>query len=462
MVSAAQFAPILEWVRALLVLAGALLLALVAVPSAGAHIYWANKYDDAIGRSDLDGTGVNQRLITVRPNSHPVGLAVDASHVYWTNFEAADSVGRANLDGSGANQDFIRGASDPVGIAVDGAHIYWTNAAANTIGRADLDGTHVNQSFITGAKHPYGLAVDGSHVYWANVDTKTFGRANLDGTHLNQSFMPGPADPRSIAVDGSYLYWVDSANNEISRANLDGTESTFGFIHALDPWGLAVQGTRIYWTNQGPPKTVGRANIDGSNAEESFLPASAYGVYGVAVSPLHTALRGGPTGFVASRAASFSFSSSEPAGFECRLDARPFLPCASPSSSSGLSNGRHTFAVRAAGAGNVDPTPPTRTWTVDTRAPRLRRLRLRRTLVRFSLSEAARVRFRVQRRKGRRTRILRGSFTRLGKRGADRARFHRRLRRHRLKPGRYFLVATATDFAGNRSRSVRVRFTVRR
>jgi hypothetical protein len=180
------------------------------------------------------------------------------------------------------------------------------------------------------------------------------------------------------------------------------------------------------------------------------------------VSALDTTLRGGPTGIVASRSARFSFSSSEPAGFQCRLDARPFLPCASPSSSSGLANGSHTFQVRAAGAGNVDPSPANRAWTVDTRAPRLRRLRLRGTRIRYTLNEAAVVRFRLERRRGRRTRTLRGGFTRRGKRGVDRARFNGRLRGHRLRAGRYYLVATATDLAGNRSKPARAKFRIRR
>jgi virginiamycin B lyase len=82
-------------------------------------------------------------------------------HVYWTNLDA-DTIGRANLDGTGVNQSFITGASDPAGVAVDATHVYWSNAGTDTgtIGRANLDGTGANQSFITGASGPAGVAVD--------------------------------------------------------------------------------------------------------------------------------------------------------------------------------------------------------------------------------------------------------------------------------------------------------------
>ena len=71
------------------------------------------------------------------------------------------------------------------------------------------------------------------------------------------------------------------------------------------------------------------------------------------------------------RRASFAFSSNEGgATFECRLDGGAWGACSSPKSYSSLAEGNHTFHVRATdAAGNVDPTPATFTWTVDTIAP---------------------------------------------------------------------------------------------
>lgn len=62
----------------------------------------------------------------------------------------------------------------------------------------------------------------------------------------------------------------------------------------------------------------------------------------------------------------FTSASSEPGGgLECRLDAAAFAPCEATTPLTGLADGTHTFSVRATdGAGNVDPTPATRTWTV--------------------------------------------------------------------------------------------------
>lgn len=69
----------------------------------------------------------------------------------------------------------------------------------------------------------------------------------------------------------------------------------------------------------------------------------------------------------------FEFSSSEPvdATFECMLDAGDWGACDSGSyTAEELADGEHTFRVRATdNAGNVDPSPATSTFTVDTVAP---------------------------------------------------------------------------------------------
>ncbi|HEX6651583.1 MAG TPA: discoidin domain-containing protein, partial [Thermoleophilaceae bacterium] len=82
--------------------------------------------------------------------------------------------------------------------------------------------------------------------------------------------------------------------------------------------------------------------------------------------PPDTSIDSGPSGTTTSTSASFGFSSTESAStFECRIDNGAWGSCTSPKSYSGLSAASHTFDVRATDiAGNVDPTPASRTWTV--------------------------------------------------------------------------------------------------
>ena len=86
-----------------------------------------------------------------------------------------------------------------------------------------------------------------------------------------------------------------------------------------------------------------------------------------------TSIDFGPNGFSKVATASFQFSSDKAGTFECKLDAGAWEACSSPNNLSNLDDGQHTFSVRAVSSvapiGVKDPTPPSRTWTVDTVAP---------------------------------------------------------------------------------------------
>jgi hypothetical protein len=81
----------------------------------------------------------------------------------------------------------------------------------------------------------------------------------------------------------------------------------------------------------------------------------------------NTTITSGPSGNTTDRTPTFRFSSSEPTGatFQCRLDSAAFSACSSPKTYSTLAFGSHTFRVHAIdAAGNVDPSPATRNFTV--------------------------------------------------------------------------------------------------
>jgi len=86
-----------------------------------------------------------------------------------------------------------------------------------------------------------------------------------------------------------------------------------------------------------------------------------------------TALTSTPAALSAS--ATFTFSGADGTGsgvtrIEASLDSGAYATATSPLLLTGLSVGSHTLAVRAVDfAGNVDATPATYTWTIDTAAP---------------------------------------------------------------------------------------------
>jgi Calcineurin-like phosphoesterase len=115
-------------------------------------------------------------------------------------------------------------------------------------------------------------------------------------------------------------------------------------------------------------------------------------------------------------------------------------------------------APPATGKPATDVTAPvlsrlgfTKKWHRRGRRPSLR------GVLRYTLSEPARVTFKVKRRGGRKL----GTLSQTGKRGRNRKRLSGRLSGRRLRRGRYKIVLQATDRAGNRSRRRAVRIRVR-
>ena len=104
-------------------------------------------------------------------------------------------------------------------------------------------------------------------------------------------------------------------------------------------------------------------------------PTPATRSFSVDTGPPDTTINGGPSGTVNTTAQSFLFSGTEVGStFQCRLDTPSgqgtYAACTSPQAYTTTANGAYTFSVRAIDAGgNVDPTPATRTFTVDTAAP---------------------------------------------------------------------------------------------
>ena len=92
--------------------------------------------------------------------------------------------------------------------------------------------------------------------------------------------------------------------------------------------------------------------------------------------PPTTTLTGQPANPSNAASATFRFTGSDnetPQSmivFQCRVDGGAFAACSSPHTTAALADGSHAFEVRAVDlAGNVDATPASYTWTVDTTAP---------------------------------------------------------------------------------------------
>ncbi len=121
-----------------------------------AHIYWGQwgeaGQDNSIRRIPKAGGSVEIVASFPDPANHNVhALAVDSTHVYWTegkqgnellNQPGAGSVKRVPKAGGPMQTlaDDSAGIDNAGGIAIDNAHAYWTERGSGRVRRAGQDG----------------------------------------------------------------------------------------------------------------------------------------------------------------------------------------------------------------------------------------------------------------------------------------------------------------------------------
>ena len=192
---------------------------------------------------------------------------------------------------------------------------------------------------------------------------------NLDATPAERTWTVDTQAPETAIESGpSGLVAVDEATFTLGSS--EGGSTFECQVDGASQWTACSSPRTLTGLGQGAHSFRVRArdavgNVDATPAERTWT---------VDTHAPDTTIDSGPSGLERSTSAHLTFSSSEAgSSFECRLDAGDWAPCASPRDLTGLADGPHVMRARAMdAAGNVDPTPAERAWTVDTEIPETR------------------------------------------------------------------------------------------
>jgi uncharacterized repeat protein (TIGR01451 family) len=240
------------------------------------HLYWTNPGDEAqsqthfLGQATLGSGGaedIDQEFIKLDEAGATVpkqGLAVDCAgeHIY----AAIGSVYilRFNLNGSNAyncqiNEAciFLGALANNVDLALDASHLYWSEEGSgaqiseSVVGRARLDlAGEPEKHFIKeeeGVEHAQSVAVAGEHVYWAN-------------------------DPPTALKPGNDLYRYDFSANEGERLADLSADPTGNGGEAQGMLGSSGDGSAVYFAANGDLDGTGDAQA--GNCHGKLGPAS--------------------------------------------------------------------------------------------------------------------------------------------------------------------------------------------
>ncbi len=202
----------------------------IAIDTKASKIYWGN-WRGLWGISRADNDGSNIEDIKIKPldgagaifgrivDAESIELDLKSGKMYWAD-SFNDNIGRANLDGS--NYEELGTTPAPLGLALDlrNRHVYWTDPFLDRIERSFLNGNNV-ETLLTELNRPTDIALDlrSQKMYWVETNWKTIKskiqRANLDGTNVTTIFS-GLNTVRGIALDTEGVYDVTPDTDKLT------------------------------------------------------------------------------------------------------------------------------------------------------------------------------------------------------------------------------------------------------
>ena len=347
----------------------------ITVSPDGRSVYAVSQLDDAIVRFDRNTTTGALTL---------AGCIADAG----------------DPAGCGTTQEGLKGAYSVV-VTSDGKSVYAASFTDDTIVRFDRVPDASNHSLIRIPASQFAQAADPSPstITVSGLDTK-ISDVNVELEGLSHSLpedidilLEGPGGQRVLltsdagggnpGVSDVDLTFDDSAAQQLPvfpapgpvtssyrPTNIDGADSFAIPYCNPGPGGVSPQANCLKQAFNGtdPNGTWSLYVVDDAIGDDGQLARGwSLDITTDVVAP-ETTIDSGPSGTIASSSASFAFSSSDAGStFACSVDGAAFTACTSPLALSALAEGGHAFAVSATDrAGNVDPTPAIRSFTVST------------------------------------------------------------------------------------------------
>ena len=210
------------------------------------------------------GCSTTPTTFTTRGDSFHTFVAADAAQVYWSNMNDAtvlDCPVGSSCPSPSLVEDLSSASTQLQGAAVSGGRLYWGGASETLGGGFTIYSTPVGGgtvSTLCNAADSNGivqLIVAGGFVYFTDGEATVFSCPTTASGASASVFVSDSGGPFGLASDGTDLYWTDhtylALSGSIMSCALGATCATSGSIVLSDadnaPAAIAVTATHIYW-----------------------------------------------------------------------------------------------------------------------------------------------------------------------------------------------------------------------
>jgi len=208
------------------------------------NIYWGNRTENGIYKSNLDGTNI-KKIVTLSKNNIPDGIAIDNQNgiIYWTHWLNDKKYAElCSADLSGNNKKILLSNKNIMesGGKIFYDYLYKKLYISDYLGKKIIvyDLKTKNTKNLTFASHPEDIVVDYTNkkVIWSDSDSGNISSVDFDGSNKKILIQFGrvASNPRALTIDSEnerLIYSYRAALNDVGgnlttkleSSNLDGT-----------------------------------------------------------------------------------------------------------------------------------------------------------------------------------------------------------------------------------------------
>ncbi|MBK6695438.1 MAG: hypothetical protein IPG50_24980 [Myxococcales bacterium] len=167
--------------------------------------------------------------------NYPWGISTAGGEVVWSargtlvtgdagppGFTAADGVlYGAPKDGSGSRRTIVADQREPLGVAADASGIYWVTGVGGEVIKLAA-GAATPAPLVSNQPSPWGIALDATHVYFTcfggAAGKGIVARVRKDGTSTTAEVLVSElAFPSTLALDEDAVYWTNTHGGSVMK-----------------------------------------------------------------------------------------------------------------------------------------------------------------------------------------------------------------------------------------------------